>query len=545
MNKGNNIQPFVNLADLPVKRRSTLKSESLIELGDRVKTDGLHRQAIENGLSPVYAALEANSYPKCGIESYWLDPILTESDEPSLESSARLVQHKNLLSELSWSISKSIQFPVNTIFAHGLGVVASAMSKSFKFKYGYKEKPVNLYVVTAQPPSTGKSGVNEILSDPVRYAFDAINKTAQANRKKVKIRISAIKQEMKSAKVKEQKYALSDELSELYEQHDKNIVYTYSATDPTPEGLSTLAVQQGGLFNIISAEADAINVILGNVYSDKKANHGMFLSGWDAERVTIVRSATKTLDFDAIGNIAVIAQDESIRAILTAGESGRGISERFLMLREKSFLGKRDHDLDIPINSALLRRYSDLIFNIVREEGVTLTFCQQSKQIINNYRKVLEPDMADNGRYSNNMMRGFVGKADKQIMKIASILHAIENWQNGGTRSTEIQSSTTDVALSIFKDIVNAYVCAADDLGFTGVESEYKKVESKLQDYASKGKLVVSVAQLRSSLKNVKPFANTNNLTAKLKEVLLPFLEESHICMTHNGKVYINPKLKD
>ena len=64
------------------------------------------------------------------------------------------------------------------------------------------------------------------------------------------------------------------------------------------------------------------------------------------------------------GNICVIAQDESIRTILAAGESGRGISERFLMVRESTFLGKRTFGARKRVDPLLMAQYARMIQNI-------------------------------------------------------------------------------------------------------------------------------------------------------------------------------------
>lgn len=524
------------------------KTQANRDFYDELKDSLWKKEIIDNskkfGMSPAQISIEQGTYPKYGIPEFWAEPLLSGNIEAEPPNSIRLAENKNMLSDLSWSISKAFQFPVNTIFTHGLAVVASAMSKAFKFEYQQSRKPVNLYVVTAQPPSTGKSGVNDILSEPVHLAFEAINQTATIKRKKAKIRIAAVKNELKNASSKEEQFALEDELTELFKEHDKHTVYIYSADDATAEGLSKLAANQKGMFNIISAEADAINVILGGVYSDKKSNHGIFLKGWDAERVSIVRASKDNISFIATGTIAVIAQDESIKTILEAGESGRGISERFLLVREKTFLGKRDFNNTHVVDKELTAEYSRMIFNLTRETDVTLKFSRDSSVLINKYREELEPKMADDGEYSNNMMRGFVGKADKQIMKIASILHAMENWRDNGSKSCEIDTTTTISAIKIFKEYVKSYTAAADELGFTGIESEYQKIEERLQTYADKGKLTLTVSQLRSNIKDVKPFTGTPNLTTKLREVILPVLETNNICVVHNSKIYINPHLR-
>ena len=509
----------------------------------------IFKEAAERDVMPARIAIERNCYNGAGTIHYWNEPALSTSTDAELPSSIKLVSDC-MLSQVAATISKTIQFPVNTIFAHAMGIVASAMSKSFKFEYGHGVKPVNLYVVTAQPPSSGKSGVNDLLAEPVHSAFDAINLTATKSRKIIKVAIIAVKKEISNAKkgtasiTEEELYALEDKLSKLYEKHDNHIVYTYALDDATPEALAKIALKQNGLFNIISAEADAINVILGGVYSDKKANYGIFLKGWDAERHQVARSNQETISGHVIGNIAVIAQDESIRTILEAGESGRGISERFLLVRENTWLGRRSFGKSVPLDDELMAQYGNTIFNIVKEDSVTLTFTKKSHEIINSYRREIEPKMGDHGEYSNNMMRGFIGKADKQIMKISSILHVIENWRDGGERESEVQDKTVKNGLRIFKNVVTSYVYAADELGFTGQDSEYNKIEEKLQSYAEKGKMVVTITQLRNNIKNIKPFTGTPSLTTKLKEILLPVLEQNGLCITYKNKIYINPHLK-
>jgi len=494
--------------------------------------------------------LESGKYPKVGAIHVWANPADDDNDNESL-AKINIVPNIGLLSDMAREVSAAIQFPVNTAFGHGLGIVASAMSKSFRFDYYGKEKPVNLYVVGAQPPSSGKSGVHEEFSDPVQMAFDAINQSAAQEQRKIKIRIASIKKEMKGASNANEVLAFDNDLQKLYTQNDKHCIYTYFVDDATPEGISKMMAKQKGIFNIVSAEADAINIILGNVYGDKKANHGVFLKGWDAEMISIARSSSDDINCRAIGTIAVIAQSESIKSILEAGLSGRGISERFLLIMESTLLGKRKF-VDESGNAIDFKRiaaevssdYYKMIFNLVREDKITLKFDAGSMNIIAKYRAVLEPEMGDTGIYSNNMMRGFVGKADKQIMKIASILHAIEEWREGGTKQCLISVATVQQALHIFKEITKSYLEAADKLGFAGNNAEYDKILERILNYCEKGKLVVPFSTLRSNLKDVKPFTGTPRLSDRIKNVLMPMLEQKRICVLHEGKIYINPHLK-
>jgi hypothetical protein len=90
-----------------------------------------------------------------------------------------------------------------------------------------------------------------------------------------------------------------------------------------------------------------------------------------------------------LGNISVIAQDESIDAILAAGDRGNGLSERFLMLREQSMLGYREHwdmvndcPVSKPMPDSLRSEYARFIHNVVSAEKTRLTLHNDSARMI-------------------------------------------------------------------------------------------------------------------------------------------------------------------
>jgi hypothetical protein len=122
---------------------------------------------------------------KLQLEDEWQDPIDIEVAEDTILD-IKVVDHKrnDILTRAAVAISNQVQFPVNTAFMHGLGIIATAMTKSFYYEYYGNESPVNLYVVTSQPPSTGKSGINNFFAGPVRIAFVDYNKAQQSKRSK-------------------------------------------------------------------------------------------------------------------------------------------------------------------------------------------------------------------------------------------------------------------------------------------------------------------------------------------------------------------------
>lgn len=504
-------------------------------------------EAYRLGISSAKVAIgrDAKKYAKNDL--IWPE-LKTSSDEDEQEHYADInicnIVSGSWFEEFASSVSNSIQFPLNTCFLHGLAVIASAMTRQFRYNYHGEDCPVNLYVVTAQPPSTGKSGINNAFSNPVRIAYQDINTDNRKIRANLERRLAGLESELKKSANERQAMALTADIDKLQEEIDQYPNYVYATDDATPEALESTAFKQGGLFNIVSAESDAINVIMGNVYSDKKANHGIFLKGWDGEYHTPLRISRETGAGPVFGTLAVIAQDESISSILAAGLGGRGISERILMLRERNVLGSRNHAMYTPPDPVLKQEYKHLVTNLVRAENTMFSFTDVAMEFLTAYRCSVEKKLGDGGEYSHNMLRGAMGKADKQILKLACVLHAIEHFKRNGDMSAVVNEDSMITAIGIFKELSKTYIAAASSQGYAGEKVESEKMKSIFEMRASKNKFEFSVRALRDSIKNTLPFSQIPHLTSQLKDKILPSLEEDNYCVVVNGIVYLNPKIK-
>lgn len=504
-------------------------------------------EAYKKGLSPAAVAIPIDARKYAKNESLWSEVSDSDLDTDGDDYANIQICNEvsgNLLDDFAINISNSIQFPLNTCFLHGLAVVASAMTRNFRYMYHGKESPVNLYVVTAQPPSTGKSGVNDYFSVPVRIAYEEVNAENKKIRSNLERRLEGVKSELKKATNERQAMSLTESMTQLEAEIAKYPHYIYATDDATPEALENLAFKQGGLFNIVSAESDAVNIMLGNVYSDKKTNHGVFLKGWDGEWHSPARITRETGSGPVFGSMAIIAQDESIRSILLAGMSGRGISERILMIRERNVLGKRDHTRYYPIDPVLKAEYAKLVSRLVKAEPTTFTFTDDAMEFLMASRCRIENELGDGGKYSHNMLRGAMGKADKQILKIACVLHAVDAYSSTGDQSTVIDQDTIIAAWSIFDQLSKTYIAAASSQGYAGEAAETIKMKQIFEMRASKGKLQFSIRALRDSIKATLPFSQIPHLTKQLREKILPTLCDDNYCVVHGDTVYLNPKLK-
>lgn len=512
------------------------------------RVDDIEKWAKDNNCSMAEAAVAVGSQ-LINKPLVWPDVDSIEFDTVRPEANIAVSERGDLLTELAKAVSDAIQFPVNTAYLHALGCVASAMTKAFVIDYGFHPIPCNLYIITAQPPSTGKSAVNGKLYAPIFRAYDRLNEDTATERKQLIREIARLEKEVDKKQSEEgTPEEILDKIADKQSRLDDIPEWEGTLTDATIEAAEMVAGNQKGMFSIISAEAESVNVVAGAVYGDdtggKKANQGLLLSAWDGEYVNTKRVGRKGYRGYAKATISVIAQDDSVDTILAAGASGRGLTERFLLLCEPSKLGERDHFKKYHFDKSLYNRYESMIENVIREDEVKLRFNDAAELAIQHYKAKLEPELSDDGKYSNALLTGFMGKADKHIRKIASVLHVSEAWQDGGSRSNVIDEDCMMWAMSIFEELSKTFISASDSMGYVGRKSEVEKLRTVFTGLAEKGKFKTTVSSIRDKVKNVKPFKGSRNVQKKLKEDVLPVLAQHNYIVVNGNDIYINPRLK-
>lgn len=519
------------------------------QLNDTNKKDLLAAKEIKKreGVSLPVAAMRMHPN-NINNDMYWPEPVGIE-DDASGYVDADLISHGGWLGEFAASVASSVQFPPNTAFLHLLGILACGTAKSFRYEYYGDTAAVNLYTVTAQPSSSGKSGIHRRYTTPFQISLKEFNRQNSIEQAKIQKQIDDLEAQVKETE--KQGGETIDQLSEiadLCDERDKLNRVEFAFDDITPEAAEAAAVRQNGLINIASAEADALNIILGDVYKGQssKANYGMFLKTWDMEWHAPSRVTRNTKAGYVYGSVSVIAQQAAIQAILEAGMSGRGISERMLLLSERPVIGHRDHSMYKPVDRVMLDNYQHLCRNIINEKDeVILKLSNEAIQLIVEYRNRIEPKLADDGEYSNAMIRGAMGKADKQIIKIACLLHIGDQWsgeypRGGVTVGEEVVAS----AISIFDELSKTYIQAAETLGYAGENPEILCLIESLERLMQTRKSKVTFRQFRDRVKNLKAMKNLPGITQKLRENHLPRLERLGYVAIDGDTIYINPKLK-
>lgn len=518
--------------------RNHLSPQQIIEIANK------------EGLSPLRVAINSNGYRQA--QSFWEDPkdISNSNDRYPVIS---LGNDVDVVGKLSRNIARSVQFPESSAYMHFLGCVSAAMLGRFTVEYHGTQQPTALYVVTSQPPSTGKSAINSLALEPMIAETDRINEARKRERKKIMAKLSAIAKEMKQEKSQAEMATLFEDKEDCEEKLERLCDITFPVSDTTPEGLARINNRQG-TFAVISDEATSVNSLLGMTYGDgsKKTNSELVLKAWDAGQVSIARAnADNNMSFVAMGCISVIAQDETINAIMNAGARGIGVSERFLLVREESFLGRRqfiDEKGEAtyePVDKGLKADYYKLIHEIMVEHEVKLTVSNPAMRYLNRARQEMEPDLADGGRYSHTMLRGAMGKFDKQAIRIASVLHTIRNWCAGGKKERQIDIDTMQEAVLVFNELSKTYLSSANNAGHAGDEAEMMKLIDIIIKHAKTGvpKGVVSTRSLYESARKQRPFDGQSGVMKRISEGLLPALEERNFVCVISDKIYCNPRL--
>lgn len=498
-------------------------------------------------INPAKILLTEYGLPIGTKPSWWKPQSLDDAEDVYVDNIDLMAGIDNPLSRFVTSLAHSVQFPKSTAFLHGLGVVSAAMTENFYYTFnGRQDNTVSLYTVGAQPPSTGKSAIDSYLTGPVHDAYDKKRGTNEEEQAKIKLKMGRLTGKMKKAGEKEAE-EMAVELINLERKMEEFPLYTWCVNDPTPEGCEKVLAGQNGFYNVVSDESSAVTVVLGMVYGDGARNNGVFLKAWDNGFLSVARSGRDGFTGNIRGSVAVLAQDLSIEAILSAGQSGEGISERFLILREPNLLGERVHTKYEPINTDLMKAYGETISHIVSTRwDVHLTLSQEAENLVRAIKQDQEPMMADGGKYSTPMLRGVVGKNEKQIIKIASVLHTLKEWGPDGGRSKEIGTDSIFSASMIFNQLLKTYVAAADSKGFTGIKTELNRIVEALKKMAGKNKLTIDVRTLRDSIKNSRQFKSIDNLTKRIRDEYLPELEKTaHVVFnSETGDIHINPWLK-
>lgn len=463
----------------------------------------------------------------------------------------------NIIARVAKEYERIVNFPSSTAYLHGLGAISCAMLRKFTWKTRLMSGTTGLMVVTSQPPSSGKSGLNNKYTGPYSTEIDRLNTESYKQRVKIKKKIKQAKDELDEASNDNQIDMLVDKITKLNEDLRNVVSYCKLITNPTAEGLERDAKEGGGFYNFISDEDGGLNTLLGLAYGggNSHSNLDTVLQAWNGDYIGVARSGREGYRGTITGAISVIAQERAVRTMFEASTRGVGFTERFLMWCEKDRLGTREfEDIHIPWSKDVNLLIPALIHNIMKEKPTELKVSDEAQtymvDIKNHYEKMCAPGKT----CAVPVLRGFAMKVETHIYKIASVLHVCEQWlptaydaERGVINNLQpkgaltISKATVAEAAKIFGKIMRYYVIASDANLAGGRRSELEIVREKLKARAEKGQRRITKKVLLDDIKRISAFKNQPSLGKHLAEHVFPKLEAEGIMCVSNSEIYINP----
>lgn len=488
-------------------------------------------------------------------DAKWWDNPKDLNDDTAIGRPDMIGQYDNVISRMARAVARCVQFPESTSMLHACGIISTAMVRHFFYVRFGSKKPVGLYTAAAQPAGTGKSPTNDYLVDPIAKKIIEINESNKPMMMAAAKDLARLKEEFAKNKVEMRDRELADRIITKENELAECSPYEYAYTDATPEALEEVAARQHGRFTIVTDEAEGVSVLVGANYNKSGAmpNLGLMLKGWDGGQQKSARIGRPGYSGRLYGAVAVLAQESTVAAILKTGRSengSRGACERFWLLDEQNIIDKKDHEKYTPIPREVSQEYAAMVESIVSQKfDVEFTFSKTSEDYLRSVIKSLHPHICDGGKWSDELMRGVISKADTQICKMASVLHVGKQFVPGGQRSTEIQMPEVMHATFMYMQMIKSFGAAAEQQNIGGEMPYLRAASQRMREFIrdlKSPKSQISFVDFCESIKNRKPFFGGKNHRKQCKDKWIHLMIDArHVVFdAKNGIVFINPKLR-
>lgn len=424
-----------------------------------------------------------------------------------------------VIGKLAQRVAHCLEMPLASVFVIMLAGASAACATNYRtcFNSG-SSVALGIYAVAEQPPSTSK---NLVLSYALKPYQDALN----------------------------------GHNAEIYKENEDGAKKPYSFTvesDATSAAIDKqLANCQSGRFVIASAEQEAFSTLFPSESVSYLSSIGLVLNGWGGEYHSSLRSGRQSYSGDVWGTVITFAQNGSIAKVLNAS-SGRGLSERFLLVTEESMLGKRtldkgyvskadQVDFDTSAKSCISR------YLVKKNEHIRIGKLElldaikptsKGYDLIQNKRREIEPLLGDLHASGENVYLGWLGKIETHVLKIASVIHIFEQ-EHQTLIDSPIVATIPDYLIEQVIELVlslGGHVRhVIQENGQTGEKAEIEAIIEILSDKKFKKTPLVQKAKRR------KPFKTHDDSSSyyRAKKSIEKMIEQKIIKFNANGELEI------
>lgn len=363
----------------------------------------------------------------CAESEPWPVPTpIRYAEPPPFDLLAMIPRDLPELAEAVDAWAEAVQVPKELMAGAAVGLAALACSRAVEVELasGWRE-PAPLWVLPLLRPGERKSASLVMLCRPFHdWAMAERKRMAEPvaryaeRRRTMEARLSAVRARAAKEAGAEKRAKLEAEASDLAAELD-GMPARLAAPDLlvqsfTPEGLRDLLEANGERVGIVSAEADAAE-LMGARYSDAGPSIDLLLCAHAGDPITTRRAGGRvvTLDRPAVGMVLAV-QPEAVRAVLAdRAAKGRGLIDRMLLILPPSRMGSRLLD-PAPVPASVSGWWTHAIAGlldmpwpgrcIVGHDGEPtrctsppriLTIDPEARRILWDLRGMLEPRLAE------------------------------------------------------------------------------------------------------------------------------------------------------
>lgn len=221
-------------------------------------------------------------------------------------------------------------------------------------------------------------------------------------------------------------------------------------TEPTPEKLAMIMKNNHERTLIASAEADALDVMLGRYSKGGTPNLGIFLAGHSGDFVKQDRVGRAPIHLESPAlSIALTVQPEAVTQLFANPQArGRGAVARFLKCVPVSLLGKRKIDPD-QLPDELVKTYDAVLRRLLNEtipnKPTIITLDVDASLHFREFCTWIESELGKGGGLHSH--KEWAGKLAGAIARIALAFHGLK-WGLTGTCAPAIDGPTMRAALA-------------------------------------------------------------------------------------------------
>lgn len=432
------------------------------------------------------------------------------------------------IGKLAAIVSERIEFPEASTFLALMASASSAVACAYATQYKTRTPvALGMYAIIEQPPATRKSFLLDIAGDVYAEAIGEHNK-----------RVAAKNREYREREIDRERF----------------LKYAFGVTtDATTAALDrALSMCSEGRFVISSAEQSALTSLFPEA-GTYASNNELVLKGYAGEYVNGMRGGREAFCGRVQGSIVLIAQAGSCRRVIAAS-NGTGMAERFFYMAEPDMLGGREleglyptHEDRRPFEDACrkcVELYSDRV--MAQADAETREVMDPARlnkvhpsaagyALIMDKLRQIEPYLGELNAAGEMIALGWHGKYETHVLKVAGVLHVIENLAAGCYPGEIIPEDMIRTAMEVVDMLGEQLTDILHDAGESGEEAE----SDAIIEIIGAGKQL-SKREALMKAKNRKPYRSMGrNGYAAAAARLERMIAEGAVMVTAKGKLEV------